>query len=122
MFYLVIGIVLVVVSAIITQRSRHRAELQEEKQGDGTQIQGAEAGNVSPGDSVLQAKMEPPEDVMVLSRPAETGAASQKELTEEPTSAAAAETSSPRSSSFETVSYGVEEEIVPLKPLLAAAP
>jgi hypothetical protein len=114
----VIGIVLVVVSAIITQRSRYRTE-QEENQDSGVEIQGSEsldskAQSVEAGNTPSNDK-----DVAEPSRPAETDVVPKADSS--PTKVASGE-SSPEAVTSEAASYGVEEEIVPLKPLLAATP
>jgi hypothetical protein len=103
------------VGAIMTQRSRQRAELQEESRDDETKAGGTEIGEprpiepVQPGEPAPKAEVA---DALVLSRPAE----------EEPPHAAEAEIKEKEPEPLKSSSFGLEEEIIPLKPLLAAAP
>jgi hypothetical protein len=107
-------LVVVGVSAIITQRSRHLAELQEEKQeekhNDENKTDEIGVGEAPPDESV---PMPEASDALVLSRPAEEG---------QPPDAVPAEASPAEPPPPESSSFGLEEEIVPLKPVLAAAP
>ncbi|MDR2180121.1 MAG: TerB N-terminal domain-containing protein [Synergistaceae bacterium] len=118
MFYLVIGIMLVVVgvSAIITQRSRHWAGLHGEKRGEETKPEETGAVETRPQEPAPKAEEEI-SDSLTLSRPPE-----KEQTTTSPTVPAEPAPVAEPDLGPSGPSFGLEEEIVPLKPLLAAAP
>jgi hypothetical protein len=115
-------LVVVGVGAIITQRSRHLAELREEKQGDENEAEETGVGESPPNEPVQKTEAEV-SDSLLLSHPASHSTPHPAEEGQTPPlDSPKAESSPAELDSPESSSFGLEEEIVPLKPLLAAAP